>query len=98
MSEHTNAVTVFIEIHAKVGEESVARDALIHAIATSDKPGFLGSSVYEDLRDPGTFYSIQEWQDTASFQAHMGEAREGMAEATSMLRDAPRTAVLRKIA
>ena len=98
MTEQTTAVTVFIEIHANPGEETIARDALIHAIATSDKPGFLGSSVYEDLRDPAAFYSIQEWQDAASFHAHMGEARDGMSEATSMLREAPHTAVLRRIA
>ncbi len=97
MGEQPTGVTVFIEIHARDGQERQARDALIHAITTSHKPGFLGSDVYEDVQDPGAFYSIQTWQDAAAFKAHMSDAREGMADATAMLREAPRTAVLRKI-
>ncbi|MDQ1293177.1 MAG: hypothetical protein QG608_1058 [Actinomycetota bacterium] len=98
MSDTTAAVTILIEIHAKHGQEQDARDGLVTAITTSVKPGFLGSEVFEDLNDPCAFYSVQSWENAAAFRAHMAEAAEGMAEATSMLRDAPRTSVLRRIA
>ncbi|MEU4150803.1 antibiotic biosynthesis monooxygenase [Streptomyces sp. NPDC026659] len=96
--DNASAVTVLIEIHAKDGAEQEARDALVHAIETSVKPGFLGSRVYADLTDPGAFYSVQQWESARAFHAHMAEAREGMAEATSMLSRPPRTTVLSHIA
>lgn len=98
MSDDTQAVTILIEIHAKEGAERESRDALVHAIKTSVKPGFLGSRIYANPADPGAFYSIQQWENQQAFHDHMAEARDGMAEATSMLREAPRTAVLTQIA
>jgi hypothetical protein len=40
---------------------------------------------------------VQEWENSQAFHAHMAEAAEGMAEATSMLREAPKTTVLHPI-
>lgn len=98
MSDTTAPTTILIEIHAKPGHEQEARDGLVTAIATSAKPGFLSSEVFEDLNDPGAFYAVQTWENAAAFRAHMAEAARGMAEATSMLRDAPKTSILRQIA
>ncbi|MGH3584763.1 MAG: putative quinol monooxygenase [Pseudonocardia sp.] len=97
MTTSPNTVTVLIEIHAKDGEEQQARDALVHAIRTSAKPGFLGSREYADVRDPGAFYAVQEWESTDAFHAHMADAAEGMEAATAMLREPPKTALLRTI-
>ncbi|WP_306359054.1 putative quinol monooxygenase [Nocardia sp. CC227C] len=91
-------VTVLIEIHANAGQEQQARDSLLHAIQTSEKPGLIGSTEYEDLNDPGTFYAIQTWENAEAFHAHMKDAAEnGMDEAISVLREPPRTALLRTI-
>jgi quinol monooxygenase YgiN len=93
-----NAVTVLIEIHAKDGQEKDARDGLLHAIQTSEKPGLIGSAEYEDISDPGAFYAVQQWENVEAFQAHMKDAAEtGMNEAIQALREPPRTAVLRAI-
>ncbi|MFI6906117.1 putative quinol monooxygenase [Nonomuraea sp. NPDC050394] len=92
-----DAVTVLIEIHAKDGREQEARDALIHAIETSVKPGFLGARVFGHATDPGAFYSVQEWESASAFHAHMAEMAAGMAEATAMLAEPPATAVLQLI-
>ncbi|MBO8199973.1 putative quinol monooxygenase [Streptomyces smyrnaeus] len=92
------AVTVLIEIHGKDGQEHEARDALLHAIRTSEKPGLISSTEYEDLADPGAFYAIQVWENAEAFRAHMDDAaRSGMNEAIQVLREHPRTAVLRTI-
>lgn len=97
-SPPSGAVTVLIEIHAKEGQEQQARDGLLHAIKTSEKPGFLSSREYEDLDDPGAFYAVQEWENMAAFRQHMTDAAAGdMDEATSMLSEPPRTVVLRII-
>ncbi|WP_344900224.1 antibiotic biosynthesis monooxygenase family protein [Actinomadura meridiana] len=96
MNAISNAVTVLIEIHAKEGREQEARDALLHAISTSEKPGMVGSREYDDINDPGAFYAIQEWENVEAFHQHMQDAADsGMAEATSMLREPPRTTILR---
>lgn len=94
---NTAAVTILIEIHAKPGQEQQARDALTHAIANTAKPGMVSAEVFADEHDPGAFYSIQRWENVEFFNAHMGQVRGGMAEATAMLREPPRTAVLRSI-
>lgn len=95
---NTEAVTILIEIHAKPGREQEARDALTHAIATTVKPGMVSAEIFADERDPGAFYSTQIWENPDFFKLHMGEVHGGMAEATSMLREPPRTTILRKIA
>lgn len=64
------AVTVLIEIHATDGQEHEARDALLHAVRTSEKPGLISSTEYEDLADPGAFYAIQVWENAEAFRAH----------------------------
>jgi len=58
----------------------------------------VSAEIFADPRDPGAFYSTQRWENSGFFQAHMGEVRGGMAEATSMLREPPRTTILRRIA
>ncbi|MCS7482933.1 putative quinol monooxygenase [Umezawaea endophytica] len=96
--KNPDTVTVLIEIHAKPGQEQEARDGLLHAINTSEKPGFLGSHEYEAPEDPGAFYAVQEWENMEAFRQHMADAAAGnLAEATSMLREPPKTAVLRTI-
>jgi quinol monooxygenase YgiN len=95
---NTEAVTILIEIHAKPGQEQEARDALTRAIATTAKPGMVSAEIFADERDPGAFYSTQLWENTDFFKTHMGEVRGGMAEATSMLREPPRTTILKQIA
>lgn len=92
-------ITVLIEIHAKEGQEQEARDALLHAIQTSEKPGLVSSTEYGDLHDTGAFYAIQVWETEDAFRAHMEDAaKSGMNEAIQVLREHPRTAVLRTIA
>lgn len=93
-----DAVTVLIEIHANDGQEQQARDSLLHAIQTSEKPGLVSSTEYEDLDDPGAFYAVQAWESVDAFHAHMKDAAEnGMNEAIKVLREPPKTAVLRAI-
>ncbi|ODA41873.1 hypothetical protein DSBG_1365 [Desulfosporosinus sp. BG] len=41
--------------------------------------------------------STQEWEKIEDFQAHMSAAKSGLKEATSMLRDTPRTSILKRI-
>ncbi|GAB3497642.1 putative quinol monooxygenase [Amycolatopsis cihanbeyliensis] len=93
-----DTVTVLIEIHATPGQERQARDSLLHAIQTSEKPGLISSTEYADLDDAGAFYAVQIWEDMDAFHAHMKDAAEGgMNEAIKVLREPPRTAVLRTI-
>ena len=98
MSTNPRTVTVLIEIHAEEGAEQEAGAALVHAIKTSVKPGFLGSREFTDVRDPGAFYAVQEWESVDAFHAHMADAADGLKDATSMLREPPSTTVLRTIA
>lgn len=93
----SNSVTIFIEIHAKEGEEEIAQKAFTTTIATSEKPGLLSYEIFKDDNDPGTFYSTQEWENIEAFHAHMNAAKSGLKEATSMLRDTPRTSILKRI-
>lgn len=95
--EYTNSITIFIEIHAKEGEEDLARKTFITTIATTEKPGLLSYEIFEDCNAPGTFYSVQEWENIEAFHAHMSAAKSGLKEATAMLRDKPRTSILRCI-
>ncbi|MFG2596574.1 putative quinol monooxygenase [Streptomyces sp. NPDC048462] len=93
-----DTVTVLIEIHAEAGQEQQARDALLHAIQTSEKPGLISSTEYDDVNDPGAFYAIQVWENADAFRAHMEDAaNSGMREAIQVLSEHPRTAVLRTI-
>ncbi|WP_020672511.1 putative quinol monooxygenase [Amycolatopsis nigrescens] len=95
-SQHT--VTVLIEIHANPGQEQQARDSLLHAIQTSEKPGLISSTEYADLNDAGAFYAVQVWEDMDAFHTHMKDAAEnGMDEAIKVLREPPKTAVLHTI-
>jgi quinol monooxygenase YgiN len=94
---YPDKVTVLIEIHAKPGQEDVARKALVTNIETSEKPGLLSFVVYSDNKDPSAFYSTQEWESMACFHDHMNAAKSGLAEATSMLREPPRTCILHQI-
>lgn len=93
-----DTVTVLIEIHAEEGQETRARDSLLHAIQTSEKPGLISSTEYEDLNDSGAFYAIQVWENADAFHTHMKDAAEnGMSEAIQVLREHPKTTVLRTI-
>ncbi|NGO68749.1 putative quinol monooxygenase [Streptomyces boncukensis] len=93
-----STVTVLIEIHARDGQEHDARNALLHAIQTSEKPGLLSSTEYEDLDDPGAFYALQVWENPDAFHAHMDDAAtSGMSEAIQSLREHPKTTILRTI-
>lgn len=96
-TKYPNSVTIFIEIHAKEGEEDIARKAFTTTIATTEKPGLLSYKIFEDCNDPGTFYSTQEWENVEAFYAHMSAAKAGLKEATSMLQDTPRTGILKCI-
>lgn len=96
-NKYPDRVTIFIEIHAKDGEEDVTRQAFTTTIETSEKPGLLSYEIFEDINDPATFYSTQEWESVEAFQAHMSAAKNGLRDATNMLRDAPRTSILRRI-
>jgi quinol monooxygenase YgiN len=91
-------ITVLIEIHAKDGQEAEARDALLHAIQTSEKPGLVSSTEYGDVNDPSAFYALQVWENADAFHAHMEDAaKSGMNEAIQVLRERPRTVVLHGI-
>lgn len=93
-----DTITVLIEIHAKAGQEREAREALLRAIQTSEKPGLISSTEYENLQDPGAFHAIQVWENADAFHAHMEDAaRSGMDEAIQVLSEHPRTALLRTI-
>jgi len=96
-NKYLNSVTILIEIHANEGEEDVARQAFTTTIETTEKPGLLSYEIFEDTNDPGTFYSTQEWESLEAFHAHMSAAKSGLKEATKMLRDAPRTSILKRI-
>ncbi|WP_432926875.1 putative quinol monooxygenase [Microbispora sp. CA-135349] len=98
MATSTEQVTVLIEIHARAGQERQARDGLLHAIETSDKPGLISSRQYASLDDPGVFFAVQEWESAEAFHRHMKDAADsGMDEAIRVLSKAPRTALLRAI-
>jgi len=93
-------VTVLIEIHAKEGQEEIARETFSHTVATAHKPGMLSAMVYEDKLAPGTYYSVQEWESVEDFKSRMRDAQASATEysdKTSMLRDAPSTSILRRI-
>ncbi|RII34217.1 antibiotic biosynthesis monooxygenase [Clostridium chromiireducens] len=96
-SKNYNSVTILIEIHAKDGQEEVARKVFTTTIATTEKPGLLSYEIFEDSSDKGTLYSIQEWENVEAFQAHMSAAKSGLKEATEMLRDMPRISILNQI-
>lgn len=96
-NKYLNSVTILIEIHAKDGEEDVARQAFTTTIETSEKPGLLSYEIFEDINDPAVFYSTQEWESVEAFHAHMNAAKTGLKDATKMLRDAPRTSILKRI-
>ncbi|MFE0801224.1 antibiotic biosynthesis monooxygenase [Streptomyces sp. NPDC058812] len=87
------------QIHAKDGQEHEARDSLLHAIQTSEKPGLVSSAEYEDLNGPGAFYAVQVRENADAFRAHMEDAaKSGMNEGIQVLREHPETAVLRTTA
>ena len=91
-------ITLLIEIHAVAGQEQQARDALLHAIATSAKPGLISSRQFAQPDDTGAFFAVQEWENVEAFEAHMRDAEaSGMSEAIRVLREPPRTLVLRDI-
>jgi heme oxygenase (mycobilin-producing) len=91
-------VTVLIEIHSRPKQELQARDRLLHAIRTSHKPGLISSREYEDTADPGAFYAVQEWESAEAFRAHLdAAAADGMSTAIQVLREHPRTVVLRSV-
>lgn len=96
-SNYPDRVTLFIEIHAKEGKEEIVREVFTTTIATSEKPGLLGYKIYEDSSDPGCFYSTQEWENEEAFHAHMRAAKTGLNEAVNILREPPRTNILRRI-
>lgn len=95
-----NRVTILIEIHAKKGQEDFTQKTFTETITTSHKPGMISSIVYADKNQPGVFYSVQEWENIEAFQQHMKDAKaseEKFAEVTSMLSEAPKTSVLKRI-
>jgi len=95
--KYPDSVTIFIEIHAKDGEEEFARQTLVTAIETTEKPGLLSYEIFEDSNDPGAFYSSQEWENIEAFQAHMGAVGSGKGDATAMLREEPKVSILKSI-
>lgn len=98
MTRDQEQVLVIIEIHAKAGEEQEARDRLLGAISTSRKPGMVSSQEYEDPNDPGAFYATQIWENAGAFEAHMNDAAaSGMSQEIQVLREEPKTTVLKAI-
>jgi len=94
-----NSVSVLIEIHAQEGREGQVRDLFTKTIASSQKPGLISYEIFEDPRDAGGFYSMQVWKSADAFQAHMAQAAQGgMSDSVALLREAPRTRVLRTTA
>ncbi|MRN53940.1 putative quinol monooxygenase [Paenibacillus monticola] len=97
-NQYPESITIFIEIHAKAGEEEFTKQTFKTTIETSNKPGLISYEIFEDSNAPGTFYSTQEWESVKAFHAHMSEAKSaGIVEATSMLREMPRTSILKRI-
>ncbi|MDN5759487.1 MAG: antibiotic biosynthesis monooxygenase [Tomitella sp.] len=96
MNEQTGVV-VLIQIRGIQDREDEARQALIHAIETSEKPGMSSSRVFADVHDASAFFAIQEWDSIESFRAHMNDVESGFEEATSMLAGQPQVKVLREI-
>lgn len=95
--KYNEKITILIEIHSKDGEEELARNTFVTAITTTEKPGLLSYEIYEDIKNPGTFFSSQVWESIEDFKAHMGAVNSGKGEATSMLREAPKVRVLKSI-
>lgn len=96
-NKYINNVTILIEIHAKDGQEDIARQAFTTTIETAEKPGLLSYEIFEDTNDPGAFYSMQKWESAEAFHTHMSAAKNGLKEAAKILRDAPRTSILKCI-
>lgn len=88
-------IFVLIEIQAVPGKEDELRETFVHVIKTSEKPGMISARIFENAKEPGRLYSLQEWEDEAAFRLHMSDNRKGLDDRMSALRGPPSLTILK---
>lgn len=70
------AIKVIVELQAKPGRRDELKRVLESLIATQGpgQDGFLGSTRYGVLADPGVLVEIADWESAEARDAHMKEA------------------------
>jgi quinol monooxygenase YgiN len=65
-------LTVFAELHAKLGQEEALREALVALIEpTKKEAGYIQYDLHRDNDDPGHFFFYENWVSRALLDAHL---------------------------
>jgi quinol monooxygenase YgiN len=64
---------IFARFHARSGNESAVREAILDGLApTREEPGCLSSHAFRSIRDARLFYVHSRWKDESAFARHAG--------------------------
>lgn len=84
-SSSSDKVNVIAHLRAKAGSEAAVRAILVSVVKTSLKEsGCKEYRLHEDTREPGSFYTFEEWASSAQLDKHL-EAAKAMLEQTRPL-------------
>ena len=61
----------FARFHARAGNETAVRDAILQAIVPArEEAGCVSINAFRSVRDPQLFYIHSRWKDEAAFELH----------------------------
>ena len=64
-------LSTFARFHARPGNETAVRDAILEAIVPArEETGCVSIGAFRSVRDPQLFYIHSRWKDEAAFELH----------------------------
>ncbi len=92
-------ITVVAQIRAKSGHEAEVRGILSTLQVPSQKePGCIRYDIFEDAHYPGSFFTVEEWDEENSLETHLSVNKEGLNKMKALLREDLRISVMRPVA
>ncbi|MFD5148736.1 putative quinol monooxygenase [Streptomyces sp. NPDC058401] len=91
-TDTAGVITAIARLRARPGlEDEVRAQALALVAPTRAEPGNVSYRAYEDPTDPGTWVVLEEWADSASWEAHMASPHlaEALSRTGALLAGAP---------
>ena len=84
-------VNVIAEIVAKPGKEQEVREMLVNLVGEVRKEeGCIGYHLHVDQKNPGSFYTYEEWTSAATLAAHMEAVTPVIVQSMPLLASPPK--------
>lgn len=97
-SQGERKIGVVAQARAKSGREDDVRKALTAAAtAAPSEAGCISYRLYEETHEPGSFFTVEEWESEDALQAHLARVKGALDAAKPLLQGDIRISALAQL-